>query len=53
MVEFCQKYGIDRQVCGQVIVATEPEEFPFLEKLDQRGWENKLPMAKLTGKQVQ
>jgi (S)-2-hydroxyglutarate dehydrogenase len=53
MVEFCQKYGIDHDVCGKVIVATEPEELPFLENLYQRGLENQLPVARLSGEQVQ
>ncbi|HIK31801.1 MAG TPA: L-2-hydroxyglutarate oxidase [Oscillatoriales cyanobacterium M59_W2019_021] len=52
MVEFCQKYGIDHEVCGKVIVATEPEELPALEKLYQRGLENQIPIAKLTAEQV-
>ncbi|MGB3557969.1 MAG: L-2-hydroxyglutarate oxidase [Geitlerinemataceae cyanobacterium] len=52
MVEFCQKYGIEYEVCGKVIVATKPEELPFLEKLYQRGLENQLSIAKLSGEQV-
>jgi len=33
MVEFCQKYDLPMKVCGKVIVATEPDELPRLEKL--------------------
>ncbi len=53
MVEFCQKHGIDHQVCGKVIVATEPEELPRLENLYQRGLENEIEIAKITAEEVQ
>ncbi|MGB3533057.1 MAG: L-2-hydroxyglutarate oxidase [Microcoleaceae cyanobacterium] len=52
MVEFCQQHGIDYDVCGKVIVATEPEELPLLEKLYQRGLENQTPIAKITAEEV-
>lgn len=52
MVEFCQQHGIDYDVCGKVIVATEPEELPLLEKLYQRGLENQIPIAKISGEEV-
>ncbi len=52
MVEFCQHYGIDYDVCGKVIVATEPEELPLLEKLYQRGLENQIPIAKIGAEEV-
>ncbi|ERT08245.1 NAD(P)-binding Rossmann-like domain protein [Lyngbya aestuarii BL J] len=52
MVEFCQKYNIEYDVCGKVIVATEPEELPLLENLYQRGLENGLEIQKITAEQV-
>ncbi|WP_413165969.1 L-2-hydroxyglutarate oxidase [Capilliphycus salinus ALCB114379] len=52
MVEFCQKHGIDHDVCGKVIVATEPEELPLLENLYQRGLENGIECKKITAEQV-
>lgn len=52
MVEFCQQHGIDYDVCGKVIVATEPEELPLLEKLYQRGLENQIPVAKISSEEV-
>jgi L-2-hydroxyglutarate oxidase len=52
MVEFCQQHGIDYEVCGKVIVATEPEELPLLEKLYQRGLENQIPIGKISGEEV-
>lgn len=53
LVEFCQKYHIPYEICGKVIVATEPEELPLLENLYQRGIANGLGVQKLNGKQVQ
>jgi L-2-hydroxyglutarate oxidase len=53
LVEFCQKYHVPYEICGKVIVATEPEELPLLENLYQRGIANGLGVHKLNGKQVQ
>jgi (S)-2-hydroxyglutarate dehydrogenase len=53
MVEFCREHGIAHEVCGKVIVATEPEELPLLENLYQRGLANEIKIAKLTGEKVQ
>jgi (S)-2-hydroxyglutarate dehydrogenase len=53
MVTFCQEHDIDHDVCGKVIVATEPQELPFLENIYQRGLDNGIKVAKLTAEQVQ
>ena len=52
MVEFCQQHGIDHDVCGKVIVATEEQELPLLENLYQRGLENGLEVSKVSAEQV-
>ncbi len=52
MVEFCQQYGIDYEVCGKVIVATEVEQLPLLENLYKRGLENGLNVTKISAEQV-
>lgn len=52
MVKFCQKHDIPHDVCGKVIVATEPQELPFLENIYQRGLDNGIKVAKLTAAQV-
>jgi (S)-2-hydroxyglutarate dehydrogenase len=52
MVEFCQKHGIDHDVCGKVIIATEPEELPRLENIYQRGLQNGLNVTKLSSDRV-
>lgn len=52
MVEFCQEHGIDHDVCGKVIVATEADELPRLENLYQRGLANGLKVKKITPEEV-
>lgn len=53
MVEFCAEYGIPYEICGKVVVATEPEEIPRLHALHERGIANGLEgLALLSGKQI-
>jgi L-2-hydroxyglutarate oxidase len=52
MVEFCQQHGIDHEVCGKVIIATQESELPQLEKLYQRGLENGLAVTKISAAAV-
>jgi L-2-hydroxyglutarate oxidase len=40
MVEFCQQYGIEHEICGKVIVATCEDEIPRLEAILERGRAN-------------
>jgi L-2-hydroxyglutarate oxidase len=53
MVQFCEVNNIDHDVCGKVIVATEAEELPYLEKLYQRGLENGIKVRKLSAEETQ
>ena len=39
MVEFCEQNGIAHDVCGKIVVATQPSELPLLDNLYQRGLE--------------
>lgn len=48
MVEFCRQHGIEHDICGKVIVATEQHELPLLENLYQRGLANGLAIKKIT-----
>jgi len=52
MVEFCNTYGIEHDVCGKVIVAATKQEQPLLENLHQRGLENKLRVQRLTKEEL-
>ena len=40
MRKFCQENGIDHDICGKVIVATNTNELPRLEKLYERALQN-------------
>lgn len=42
MVTFCQRYRIDHEVCGKVVVAVTEEEVPRLKDLFERGNANGL-----------
>ncbi|NJL74595.1 MAG: L-2-hydroxyglutarate oxidase [Saprospiraceae bacterium] len=42
LLEFCEQYQIDYQLCGKVIVATKPSELTQLEELYERGVANGL-----------
>ncbi|NET34696.1 MAG: L-2-hydroxyglutarate oxidase [Cyanothece sp. SIO1E1] len=53
IVEFCQQHGIDHEVCGKVIVATQASELPRLDALYQRGLENGLQVTKISAQAVQ
>lgn len=52
MVEFCQAHGIDYEVCGKVIVATNAAQLPLLDSLYERGLTNGLNVTKLTAEEV-
>ncbi|MDQ0221152.1 L-2-hydroxyglutarate oxidase [Peribacillus cavernae] len=47
MVQFCEEHGIKYDVCGKVIVATEPKELPLLDNLYERGLQNELDVMKI------
>lgn len=52
MVEFCREHGIKHEVCGKIIVATEPDELPLLESLYERGLANALDVAKISAEEA-
>jgi L-2-hydroxyglutarate oxidase LhgO len=43
LVEFCKHHGIAHDICGKVVVATDPSELPRLEELHRRGLANRVP----------
>ena len=47
LVEFCRERGIEYEICGKVIVATEQAEMPLLDNLYERGLENGLEVEKI------
>jgi L-2-hydroxyglutarate oxidase len=48
MVDFCEASGIPVNVCGKLIVATDPGELPRLERLYERAKANGLPVRQIT-----
>lgn len=52
MVAFCREHGIPHEICGKVIVATEPSELSLLENLHRRGAENQIEVHLLSAEQV-
>jgi L-2-hydroxyglutarate oxidase len=42
LVAFAREYNIPHDVCGKVVVATDPSELPNLEKVFKTGLENKI-----------
>lgn len=52
MIEFCKKHDIEHEICGKVIVATNQEELPLLDKLFTRGQDNGLDITKINSKEL-
>lgn len=53
MVAFCQKHQVAHQQCGKIVVATDQEELPRLDKLLERGSANGLKgLRKLGPEQI-
>lgn len=53
LVDFCNEHNIAIDICGKVIVATEEEELPRLEKIYQRGVENEIEgIAKIDAEEL-
>ncbi len=42
LVAFAKEYGIDHDVCGKVVVATDASELPNMERVFKTGIENKI-----------
>lgn len=49
MVEFCRLHQVPHEICGKVVVATEPAELPALQELHRRGVANGVPGLALIG----
>jgi (S)-2-hydroxyglutarate dehydrogenase len=42
LVAFAKEHNIPHDVCGKVVVATDPAEMPHMEKIFQTGLENEI-----------
>ena len=47
LLEFCREQRIAYEICGKVLVATEPDELPRLDDLYERGLKNGLKVEKI------
>jgi len=47
LVKFCRTYGIPHDICGKVVVATEPKQLPQLEALYRRATGNGVAVTQL------
>ena len=47
LIEFCTAHGIDHEICGKLIVATEERELPLLTRLRERALANGLVVSVL------
>ncbi len=53
LVAFAMEHGIKHDVCGKVVVATDPSELPFMDKIFQTGLQNGIEgIRKLTAEEV-
>ncbi len=52
MRAYCERRGLPFEVCGKLVVATEPDELPRLEALYERALANRVPVAKLSPDEV-
>lgn len=52
MVQFCEEHEIPHDVCGKVLVATEPGELPRMEALYERVGQNGLNVTRLTKEEL-
>jgi L-2-hydroxyglutarate oxidase len=53
LVAFAKEHGIDHDICGKIVVATEESELPFMEKIFQTGIENKIEgIRKITAAEI-
>ena len=42
LLDFCRQHEVPFELCGKIVVATEPEELPLLKTLFERGQQNGL-----------
>jgi len=53
LVDFARKHGIDHDVCGKVVVATEEKELPHMDRIFDIGLENRIEgIEKINAEQV-
>jgi L-2-hydroxyglutarate oxidase len=52
LVRFCQEHSLPHEVCGKVIVATDQDELPALNRLFERGRANGVPVRRMSPEEL-
>lgn len=52
LVEFCAEHGIEHEICGKVIVATDKRELPRLAALEERARANGIVVRQLSAEEL-
>jgi L-2-hydroxyglutarate oxidase len=47
LVEFCEREGVDYDMCGKVVVATSDEEVPELDRIETKGQKNNVACTRI------
>ncbi|HEY9855445.1 MAG TPA: L-2-hydroxyglutarate oxidase [Stenomitos sp.] len=53
LIDFCRTHDLPHELCGKLIVATDPDELPRLEALYERGLQNGLDVRRLSPEAAQ
>lgn len=52
LVRFCREYQIPHEICGKVVVATDQDELPALNRLFERGRANGVPVKRMSPEEL-
>ncbi|WP_103030118.1 L-2-hydroxyglutarate oxidase [Salinibacter altiplanensis] len=47
LVDFCEREGVDYEMCGKVVVATDESEVPELERIEAKGRQNQVDCTRI------
>jgi len=47
LIEFCEREGVDYEMCGKVVVATDESEVPELERIEEKGHQNDVDCTRI------
>jgi L-2-hydroxyglutarate oxidase len=47
LVEFCEREGVDYEMCGKVVVAAEESEVPELDRIEEKGHANDVECTRI------
>ncbi|WP_103020779.1 L-2-hydroxyglutarate oxidase [Salinibacter altiplanensis] len=47
LIDFCEREGVDYEMCGKVVVATDESEVPELERIEAKGRQNQVDCTRI------